>query len=98
MFYFLHATAIVGYSYQADNHCVECIRGLAKARTLVLGSETSWGDSGTAEEILSEWAFFAKIDPYGDNDTGDFPRVIFASDVQGKEYCGSCREPLIDSD
>lgn len=94
--YYVHATDIVGYTFQAANHCVECTRELAINEGLKAGGAIVWGDSGTAEQVLDEWASLIGVDPDADNDTGVFPMVVFAGDVEDAERCDGCGTLLIE--
>lgn len=100
---------IVGYTYNADVYCDDCIREIAKRGTLAAGSATMWADCGTAEEILTEWALLIGLDRMYEwsFDSGDFPKVIFADQVHDgcsadngyepgrcRDRCATCHEPL----
>lgn len=90
----MSSTDIVGYTFQAANHCASCIRewavhtgGFDPAATTPL------------EIMLDELAVKAGIDRYEERsfDSGDFPKVIFDSQVEDTdERCEDCGEPLID--
>lgn len=97
MRYMLHATAIVGYTFNADTLCCDCVRELAIGEALKAGSATMWGDSGTSEDTLGEWASLIGLDRADESsfDSGEFPKVIFASMVEADERCGACHESLI---
>lgn len=99
MYYTIKAYDIVGYAFQADTYCVDCTRDLAQAQTFAAGSATSWGDCGSAEDILAEWAGLLGIDRHDETsyDSDEFPKVVFASMVEGNERCGGCYEKLLDT-
>lgn len=92
--YYVKAYSIVGYIYQADIYCPSCI-----LHVLPTGEGEAfdgWKDvSGTmtAEENLDELAAAFGIDRYNEEsfDSGEFPKVVFASDSPD-DYCGRCDE------
>ena len=94
-YYGTHATDIVGYTYQADNHCPGCMRDMAQsmAEQAGLPRGTQWGNT---EQILAEVAKGKGINQEDERsfDSGDFPKVIFGSMVEDDERCGSCGETL----
>lgn len=76
-----HACDIVAYTFKADTYCPDCIV-----------AQVTPGVTATAEDVLKliadlrgiermdEWSF----------DSGDFPKVVFGSQVEEPERCGSC--------
>lgn len=89
---------IVGYDYCAEHLCVDCTRDLAVRESLAAGSATAWGDAGTAEQVLGEWAGLLGIDRQDEHsfDQSVFPKVILHYQVEdGETMCGTCGEPLI---
>lgn len=82
--------AIVGYTYNADVFCPDHMRnGFAGFATR---------DGMDAEAVLDAAALASGIDrkDEGSFDSGDFPKVVFASMVESSdERCGQCHEPLI---
>lgn len=102
MRYTFHATDIVGYTYQADNHCPSCTEGFFQ-------SDAPNDPTLTEESILDAAARVRGIDrgDEGSFDSGDFPKVIFANQVhdgcttdngyapgQCADRCGTCGETL----
>lgn len=83
---------IAGYTYRADTYCPECI-----VVALVQAGEASpAGYDMRAEDLLDQIAGANAIDR-GDErsfDSGDFPKVIFESDVED-DICAGCGDPLI---
>lgn len=77
-----HATDIAGYSYQADTYCPSCIVAA------VTGIGCPCPDSDT-ENHLDGIAAGRGIDRYDERsyDSGDFPKVIFVSDLEGDDCC-----------
>lgn len=90
---------IVGYAFQADTYCPDCIIGqLPTGEGQAFdGWALAAGVNMTTEDNLSELAAAFQIDRMDERsyDSGDFPKVIFASSVEGEETCGNCHEPLI---
>ena len=87
-----HATDIVGYTYNADLYCSDCIL-------------TALGVSGnydprqyTTEEALTAAASgeFFDIDRHDESSfgSGDFPKVVFRTMLEDGDRCGSCGEIL----
>jgi len=96
----MHDTTIVGYTYNADIYCPRCI--IEQLPTGDGGAFEGWalaeGITMSTEDNLSEIAaaFGIDRDDEASFDSGDFPKVIFASMAEGDEHCGACGEPLID--
>jgi len=98
------AHAIVGYTYQADQYCPDCIADQVRAdlpeELHVLrypvdadGGEYPWD----AEWFLTTIAPHLDITDRYDETTFDsdtFPKVIFSSQVEDTEYCGACHKEL----
>lgn len=105
----MDSATIVGYSYQADMWCDDCMREVGKAGALAAGSATSWGDCGSAEEILGEWALAIGLDREDETsfDDTEFPKLVRERDAhqhcdaangyasgQCGDRCGQCHNPL----
>lgn len=88
----MHASTIVGYTYQADNHCRDCIVGFFPRWDQFQPLVTNG-----AEGILDAVASLINIDRNDESsfDSGDFPKVIFADMVEEGERCGGCGEVLV---
>jgi hypothetical protein len=85
--YGTHGTDIVGYTFNGDEYCPGCILNM-------FGNvlDTS------AEALMDREAAALGIDRQDERsyDSGDFPKVIFGSDVESdEERCGGCGESLI---
>jgi hypothetical protein len=96
----MRGTDIVAYTYNTENYCSGCIMDVLPTGE---GQEfDGWalaqGVSMSVESNLREIAFAFSID-YDDLssfDSGDFPKPIFASQIEDDdERCGKCHEPLI---
>jgi hypothetical protein len=87
MTYWLHTSTIVGYSFNAENFCTTCTRD-------------AWGHTHqTVEQALDDAAQRLAIDRGDESsyDSNDFPKVIFAGQVEDSdERCARCHERLLD--
>jgi len=93
----MHATTIVGYTYDADNYGPECIAAVLAADGFPV-APGELGHDQAAENMLDELAEIRRIDRMDARsyDSGEFPKVIFASQVEDdSEICGHCLNPLI---
>lgn len=89
---------IVGYDYCADRLCVDCTRDLAVREAFAAGSATAWGDAGTAEQVLGEWAGLLGINRQEESsfDQSVFPKAILHYQVENDETtCSTCGASLI---
>ena len=88
MNYGLKAWTIVGYTYNAETYCENGI-------ILAMGEYQRSDES--AEHALDRIAMRRGIDRMDERsfDSDDFPKVIFASQVESPEICGSCGSDLI---
>lgn len=87
----MHSTTVVGYAYQADTYCPDCIAHMLRKGPLL-----------SAEETIAAMLTRRGLDPSATHDTAVVPFPIFASDDayddDGRPYCClKCLEPLIDS-
>lgn len=91
----LHATDIVGYTYNADEYCEHCTAVLFERE-----DDEAPSIFQGAEAILDYEALRRGIDRHDEAtfDSGEFPKVIFASQGESDdERCGSCHDPLVSS-
>ena len=81
---------IVGYSYKAANYCNDCI---VKE---VAGITPKHYLTGDTEYALSYIAKNMNIDRMDERtyDSDDFPKVIFADQVEDDETCSNCGQTL----
>lgn len=79
---------VVGYTYQADFYCPECI-----VRQLTLEEQP---DYTTTEQDLDFLARMRGINREAEEtfDSGDFPKVVLVDQLEGDEHCGDCGEEL----
>lgn len=95
----MSSTDIVAYTFQADTYCPDCI-----IDQLPTGPDQAFDGWAVApsvrmsvEDNLTEIAAAFQIDRFDESsfDSGDFPKVVFDSQVEFTEYCGSCGSELI---
>lgn len=74
----MRSSDVVGYTYQADVYCDDHMRAIAKRQLVTNDVATMWGDCGSAEDIIGEWASAIGLDRDDEStfDSGDFPKVI----------------------
>lgn len=82
----MHATDIVGYDFNAEHWCPDC---LLNAFGNVLDR--------SAEDVLDREARALNINRHDERsfDQSEFPKVIFASQVDSDERCCKCHNSLI---
>jgi hypothetical protein len=100
----MHATDIVAYTFQADTFHPDCVLPLVKSAYPldypIAATIETWAGP---EDILRTVAKSLRIDSDDEHtfDSGDFPKVVFASQVDdsdpdhGPETCGACHERII---
>lgn len=78
---------IVAYTYQAANMCPACIH------RIFMGD-----DESTTEVVLDGSARYLGVNREDETsfDSGDFPKVVFADQVESNEACDACGELIID--
>lgn len=94
--YWVHATDIVGYTFRADNRCAGCTIHAVYADPRFDGWRLADGVRMSVEANLDEIAAAFQINRADESsyDSDEFPKVIFASMVEGAETCGCCGEEL----
>lgn len=88
MSYGTHATAIVGYTYNADVYCVDC---MFEMRVDVCRTTECHGHKIVGLTSQNEF----KCTDESSYDSSIYPKVIFASSVEGPDRCGKCGEYLV---
>ena len=95
----MHATDIVGYTFQADTYCPEHV--IDALPTGEGEAFDGWAlapgaDPMSTEDNLSEIASAFGIDRQDEHtfDTDYFPKVIFADQAEDSR-CATCDEPLV---
>lgn len=78
---------VFGYDFKDRRYCDECLREPAKQGAVTAGVATMWGDCGSTEDILHEWAFALGIDRDDETsfDSAEFPKRIH--EHQAHEQC-----------
>lgn len=96
--YRIHASKIVGYTFDAEILCPTCV--LSALPTGPGQAFDGWADLSDqpVEQSLSELAIAFGIDRTDEStfDSSEFPKVIFASSVDGDEPCDGCGTDLLD--
>lgn len=96
--YYVHATDIAGYVFRADTYCQGCIGDVVTSDPRYDGWKVAPEIRMSVEENLDEIAAAFGIDRQdeGSFDSDNFPKVIFASQLEGGEYCAACFRDLLD--
>lgn len=89
MSYGLRADAIVGYTFQAEVLCTTC------TYDAWLADYDPWRGPECEMDRMAESLGIDRNDERT-FDSGDFPKVVFACQVEGPEPCGKCGNDLID--
>lgn len=88
----MNSFTIVGYTYKADVYCAPCVVSAVYAdkKFDVEIAAHSWNAQ------LIEMAQLLGIDSEDESsyDNDNFPKVIFADQLEGDEMCCSCNEEL----
>lgn len=82
---------IAGYTYNADQYCVPC--------TYALITTVTFPDM-TDEQIVEQLDILGtamNIPVYNERmyDSSDWPKVVFADQIEEIEYCGRCSTVLV---
>lgn len=100
---------VVGYDYKAQRLCDTCIRPAAEKEAADAGAATMWGDCGSSEDIIGEWALTIGLDwdDEASYDSNEFPKRVFEDDAhdactpangydhgQCGDVCEGCGSPL----
>jgi ribosomal protein L34E len=95
---------VVGYDYKAERQCDDCIRWAARAGAASAGSAMMWGDAGTTEDILGEWASMLGLDRDDEDsfDQSEFPKRVHEDQAHSDctpinrcvDRCEGCGRPL----
>jgi hypothetical protein len=87
----MNATDIIAYTYDAEMLCPGCtVQALRTYQSVPVQATTTEG-------FLDMLAVDRGINRYDERefDSGDFPKVVFADQVEDAERCGSCGRELI---
>jgi len=89
---------IVAYTYKAQILCPECTAAqVAKAIDWTGNIVMPMMDAETVEEYLDRAAGFLQVDDREDEwsfNSWDFPKVVFADQIEQDEHCGQCGEEI----
>lgn len=82
---------IAGYTYRADVFCPVCVVAQLPADVL---SPAAF--SMPTEDVLNQVAAYMTVDRFDEYsfDSDEFPKVIFAVQLDDTELCGNCGEGL----
>lgn len=96
--------AVFGYDYKSEHQCDHCIRPAALAGATGAGSAMAWGDAGTTEDILDEWASMLGLDRDDEAsfDQSEFPKRVYEDQAHNDctpinrciDRCEGCGTPL----
>lgn len=88
----MKAWDIVGYSLEGETLCPKDVIEVLIER----GEASPAARDMRTEDALDQIAGANGIDRQDERtfDSGDFPKVVFASDVQDDEFCDRCGEPI----
>jgi hypothetical protein len=83
---------IVAYTYLADIHCENCIAFKFEQPE----DEAPSAMTHDAEEILDYAAKQRGIDRMDEYsfDSDEFPKVVFSTQIEDDEYCGTCHNEI----
>jgi hypothetical protein len=82
---------IAAYQYKAANYCGQCVvEEVSEDRNMPIPHESSYRDD------LAVFALILDIDWEDETsyDSGDFPKVVFADQIEETEHCSKCGEEL----
>ena len=77
----MKAWTIIGYAYKADIYCSVCV-------VERLREDNPEAPTYTVEDTAKEFGIDTENEHTFDSD--DFPKVVFAADIEEAEYCCRC--------
>jgi len=91
---------VVGYTYKADIWCTNCIIDEVCKDQNIDVFDYDYVDTELALDIIVEGnaeKFHKDFDRYDEHtfDSDEFPKVIFADQIEEDEYCSNCHESVI---
>lgn len=88
----MNATTIMAYHFNADLYHPACMILIATGNVAAKDDD--------AERVLDEWAATMGINRQDEStyDSHNFPKVIFADNIEPTDYCGKCQENLMGFD
>ena len=84
-----HATDIVAYVFQAEILCPHCT---AKAVAPLMTPSSLQSPHDIIREV--GLAHGVNVDDEHTFDSDDFPKVVFRSQIEEPEHCGTCHEEI----
>lgn len=80
---------VVGYVYKADVYCEKCIRRKLRVENFITEKERAHKTEDFLD-LISEEMGINRLDEHS-FDSNEFPKVIFASDIELEiDFCSSC--------
>jgi hypothetical protein len=85
---------VLAFTYKADIFCDGCMLASANAWLAEDGVKVPYL---ITEDALDAWATSIRLDRDDEFsfDSDDFPKVVFASQVEDTEWCGECGEEIL---
>ena len=92
-------TDIIGYTFQADNHCPDCLVDRLIRYGILAPAAVDMRVEDTLDQAWETFGVFATADgatreDESSFDSGTFPKVILAVQAEGDERCGDCGRKL----
>jgi hypothetical protein len=89
---FIKSYDIAAFAFQAGLYCPGCIQVVLPEDPRYDGWAVAQPTMMTAEDNLNEVATAFGINRQDEStfDSDDFPKVVFAGQLEGDEYCGRC--------
>lgn len=84
---------VVAFTYDAANYDPVCMRRMAANVVEAIGINSEFA---SLEGLLHDWSASINIDMWDEEsyDSGDFPKLVFADQLQPGETCGKCGEVI----
>ncbi len=102
---------IKAYTFQADIMCCDCIAEFVEFELRQMEYTTdqineiaslgpgydsgvyAWRSEALLKRLANHWNI--DLDDYYSFDSDEFPKVVFADQIEGRERCGECGETLV---
>jgi hypothetical protein len=90
----MKAYDIVAYTYKAETLCDSCTLNVTNAWLEADGVKVPYL---ITEDALNAWATSIRLDREDEYafDSDDFPKVVFAAQIEDVENCGQCGEEIL---
>lgn len=91
------AADVIAYTYKAATWCPDCMGNAIRVLHGALSPTMMALSTSEAEAILADAAQREGIDRMDESsyDSDDFPKVIFASQVEEREHCDNCGDCIL---